>query len=210
MRRIADYGALLMAGLVPAIVFLAAAPVAEAHRKSIGPTGGISIESIPHGQMAVIARHRGAIFALADAQVKPDEKLWRLRNYAEIQFTACLWGLAPSALTDEESPFNECSHAYLAATMALLSHMASRDGARAETKALAAAVERDLLLDGTGALCQWSGEPYNTADVVWPELSAIPRHAPTALAAAGMMAALTGGAWGLMRLLRRIASRDGA
>jgi len=206
MRRIADYRALLMAGLVPAILFLAMLSPVEAHRKSVGATSGLSIESIPHGQMTVIARHRAAIFALADSWVKPDEKLRRLRNYAEIQFTACLWGLAPASLTDEESPFNDCSHAYLAATMALLSHMTSRDGAGAEAKSLAATVERDLLLDGTGALCQWSGEPYNTADVVWPELSAIPRHAPSGLAAAGLLAAVFGGMWGVARLLRRFSS----
>ena len=53
--------------------------------------------------------------------------MWRLEDYLSLQSFACLWGLVPGSVTDEASPFNECSHAYLAAARALLLHL--RDNA---------------------------------------------------------------------------------
>ncbi len=71
--------------------------------------------------MAVISGYRGAILDLAQRQTQTDPTFRRLYNHGNLQYTYCLWGLMPGSLMDEESPFNECSHAYLATTKALRS-----------------------------------------------------------------------------------------
>jgi hypothetical protein len=50
-----------------------------------------------------------------------------------------------------------------------------------------------LLLEGTLLLCAYSGDPYNTADVIYPNWSAVPGHRPTALAGGGMLAIVAAG-----------------
>src|SRR5690606_21128342 len=87
---------------------------AEAHRRS-NPVEikGIPIASLSHGQMTVIADHRSEIMKLAAQERQVDDTFVRLLNYGNIQYTYCLWGLVPGSLSDEESPFNECAHAYL-------------------------------------------------------------------------------------------------
>ena len=62
---------------------------------------------------------------LASRAVDTSEPFRRVLNYAEIQYSYCLWGRMPGSVTDEESPFNECAHAYLAATKAVLLAMAT-------------------------------------------------------------------------------------
>src|SRR5690242_10005921 len=95
---------------VVATAMLSIAP-ASAHRTSTGETTGISIPSLTHGQMAVIAQYRREILALADRQTaRSDDTFFRLRNYVDLQYLYCAWGLVPGSVTDETSPFNECSH----------------------------------------------------------------------------------------------------
>ena len=65
--------------------------------------------------MAVIRDNLPAIRALASARLGFDLTTWRLEDYLNLQSFACLWGIVPGSITDEESPFNECAHAYLAA-----------------------------------------------------------------------------------------------
>jgi hypothetical protein len=108
--------------LIAALLMLAASS-SDAHRISSrsGPApDGISIPSLTHGQMVVIRDNLPAIRSLARARVGFDLRTWRLEDYLNLQSFACLWGVAPGSITDEESPFNECAHAYLAAGRALL------------------------------------------------------------------------------------------
>lgn len=67
--------------------------------------------------------YRSGIIDLASRAVDTNEPFRRMLNYAEIQYSYCLWGRMPGSVTDEESPFNECAHAYLAATKAVLLSM---------------------------------------------------------------------------------------
>src|SRR6185369_1941067 len=146
---------------------------AAAHRATIGSGDGLPIPSLTHGQMAVIATNRGAILDLADRQVFQDETFYRLRNFIDLQYLHCFWGLVPGS-GDEESPFNECSHAYLSATQALLLHMREMKGDQSATRALIKKIEFEMLLNNASlVLCRYSDEPFNTADVIephWPEL----------------------------------------
>ena len=61
--------------------------------------------------MAVIRDNLPAIRALASARAGFDLTTWRLEDYLNLQSFACLWGIAPGSITDEDSPFNECAHA---------------------------------------------------------------------------------------------------
>lgn len=175
---------------------------AQAHRASTGRTDGIRIESLSHGQMAVIEQNRAAVLTLADRS-RSDETLRRLLNYTRLQYAFCLWGVMPGTLADETSPFNGCAHAYLAATRALLNHLRDRPDADAAARTLAEKVDHELLLEGTLELCVYSGEPYNTADLVLPEWTLVPAHAPTALALGGVLAVTTGGGLLAFRPRRR-------
>jgi hypothetical protein len=85
---------------------LAASP-SHAHRistRSGPPPEGVSIPSLTHGQMAVIRDNLPAIRALASARLGFDITTWRLEDYLNLQSFACLWGIAPGSITDEESP----------------------------------------------------------------------------------------------------------
>ncbi len=106
---------------------------ALAHNQAASPAAsgaGIAIPSIAHGQMTVFARNRAAILDLAAQQTPTDLTMRRLQSFVNLQFFACVWGLAPGGIDDEDSPFNECSHAYLAATRALLVHLQAMPGDR--------------------------------------------------------------------------------
>ncbi|HVZ02040.1 MAG TPA: hypothetical protein VHA35_21215 [Dongiaceae bacterium] len=176
----------LAAGLV-ACLCLAAAP-AEAHRTTTGPTTGISIPGLTHGQMAVIAEYRSQILALADRQpFDTDETFFRLRNYVELQYMYCLWGVVPGSVADESSPFNECSHAYLSGLQALLLHMRTMRGDQTEVVALIDRIELEMLAHNASMiLCQYSNEPFNTADHVSPHWRDVPFHAPSLLTFLGI------------------------
>jgi hypothetical protein len=177
----------LTTGLCLAAYLILAAAPAQAHRAGVGRIDGLAIESLSHGQMTVIARNRAAVFALAANTAQTDDSFRRLFNYAKIQRTVCLWGIVPGSVSDEQNPFNGCAHAYLAATRALLNHMRARPGADPAAIALADDVDHQLLVDGTLELCAYSGEPYNTADLIYPEWSAMSAHPPSVLAGGGLL-----------------------
>jgi hypothetical protein len=123
---------------------------------------------------------------------------WRLEDYLNLQAFACLWGLVPGSVADEESPFNECAHAYLAAGRALLVHLRESPGVdRKALDALTRKVEVDMLDNGASlTLCRYSDEPFNTNEIVLPQWSAIPAHPATATFAALLLAAIGAATWG--------------
>lgn len=166
---------------------------ALAHERSERPIVGIAIPSLEHGQMAVYVRHWDAILDLAASHpATRTEEFRRVLNFARIQKAWCLWGLAPRAIADEESPFNECSHAYLAAARMLLDAM--RRGAPYDSPAerLGQAVDRELVLAGAPVLCGLSGVRFDTASHVVPHWADIPGHPPSLISSAGAALFLLG------------------
>lgn len=192
------------------VLLVAAMPGrAIAHRSSVVAADGLPIPSLTHDQLAVVAEYRQAVLRVADRQSRRDETLIRLRNFVDIQRMACLWGMVPDSLTDEDSPFNECSHAYLSGTMALLLHLRDREGASGhgseEASQLLNRVALAMLAKETAPmLCAYSGAPFNTADVIAPHWIDVPFHPTSLLSLSGvavLLAAAVGGLWkGMARI----------
>jgi hypothetical protein len=182
---------------------------ASAHSSvPVGPTSGIAIPGLSHGQMAVIARYRHRITTLAERQVRTDETLRRLLNYANIQFTYCLWGLVPGSVRDEDSPFNECSHAYLAATNALLVHLQRMKQNPEEVDRLISDIDADMVRNRTSfVLCRYSGEAFNTASFITPKAADVFSYPPIMMGFGVMMAVAAGSALGFRRPTRKRSSR---
>ncbi|MDC9811798.1 MULTISPECIES: hypothetical protein [Rhizobium] len=177
---------------------------AFAHSRSGGGShAGLDIPEISHGEMAVISDYRSGIIDLASQAVDTNERFRRVLNYAEIQYSYCLWGRMPGSVTDEESPFNECAHAYLAATKAVLFSMREMPRESAAAGEIISAVDADMVRRGLALVtCRFSGEAFNTADVVKPHWSKVPLH-PASMASLTGLAALFGvGFYALRRLLR--------
>lgn len=177
---------------------LAVAP-AQAHSgSSAPPPPGIQIPSLTHGQMAVIARYRSDILALAQRQTVTDPAFRRLYNHGNLQFTYCLWGLMPGSLGDEQSPFNECSHAYLATAKALLTYMATMPSAERDAKALISDIDADMVRSGASwILCQFSGESFSTGGIIEPRWGDIFFHMPSLAMLIAAMAALVAAGWSI-------------
>ena len=204
----------LLGALGIAIAVLGTAP-GEAHRisaRSGPPPEGISIPGLTHGQMAVVSDNLSAIRALAGTRIGFDMTTWRLEDYLNIQSFACLWGVVPGSVADEESPFNECAHAYLAAARALLLQLREAPGADHDAvEALIRKIEAEMLINGASlTLCRYSDEPFNTNEVIWPHWREIPSHPPTAAFAFVTLAAIAGMAWSVWprRSGREIARAD--
>jgi hypothetical protein len=196
VRRVIAVMALLLSscGLVPS---------AMAHHAGGGSTAGMPIPSLAHGQMAVIAENRSAILDLADRQPFQDEVFLKLRNFISVQYFSCLGGMVPGSLDDETSPFNECSHAYLSATRALLLHMRSMRGDQSRVLALIDRIDLQMLAGGTALiLCRYSDEPFNTAQVIRPRWGDVPGHGGSLLAFLGVAAICLCGAGAGLRLMR--------
>lgn len=158
----------------------------------------VSIPSLTHGQMAVISNNLSAIRALASARARFDLTTWRLEDYLNLQSFACLWGLVPGSITDENSPFNECAHAYLAAGRTLLLQLAHEPEADHKAiDALISKIEVEMLADGASMnLCRYSDEPFNTNEVIWPHWGMTPFHPPTAMLMAAAFATIGVAVWG--------------
>ncbi|MBB3595614.1 hypothetical protein FHX08_006026 [Rhizobium sp. BK529] len=170
---------------------------------SQGSHAGLPVPEISHGEMAVIADYRGHIMDLAASAVDTNEPFRRVLNYAEIQYSYCLWGRVPGSVTDEESPFNECAHAYLAATKAVLLAMRDMPQEAAAAGEIASAVDVDMVRRGLSLVtCRFSGEGFNTGDVVRPRWSEIPLHPASMAWFTGFAALLALGFFGAKRLLR--------
>jgi hypothetical protein len=158
--------------------------------------------------MAVISDNLSAIRALANARIGFDMTTWRLEDYLNLQSFACLWGLVPGSIADEESPFNECAHAYLAAGRALLLHLSESPGSdRKAVDTLISKIEIEMLANNASlTMCRYSDEPFNTNDVIFPRLREIRFHLPTAAFTAAVLVAIGGAAWGARprRSMRRV------
>ena len=192
-------GRLAPTAWIVALVLLGLTGPGWAHRDAGGrpaAAGSIATPTLSHGQMEVIAANKAAILDLADRQVLTDPTLRRLEGFISLQQFACLWGLMPGSIRDEGSPFNECAHAYLAATRALLMHLGTMPGDRPAVRALLAKIETEMLVSGTAlVLCRYSDEGFNTADVISPHWADVPRHPPSWAALGGVLFAVSGGAW---------------
>lgn len=178
-----------------AFFLLVASAQAGAHRISTGgPTSGIPIPSLTHGQMAVIADYRGKILDLAALQQRTDLTFRRLLNYGNIQYSFCLWGLVPGSVRDENSPFNECSHAYLSAAQALLVYMQGMGDQKAAVEALISDIDEDMVRNQASFVtCRFSGEDFNTADVISPAWGEVPFHPPSLITFAMLALMLAAG-----------------
>ncbi|MCY1227592.1 hypothetical protein D9M68_260760 [compost metagenome] len=179
------------AGIITAIALLALGLVSlpsrvDAHTmadngQDKGTPNGIAIAPIAHSDMEVLAAYRPEIIALAERQTQTDERFRRLLNFSKIQYTYCLWGIVPGALSDEESDFNACSHAYLASAWALLQHMQEMPSARKEAVPLRHSVDAALAAVPAVSLCASSDEIFHTDRIIVP---------PGAYAAAGGLSGL--------------------
>ena len=185
--------------IIAALLVLGTMP-SQAHRIAVRggpPPDGIPIPSLTHGQMAVISDNLSAIRALASARIGFDMTTWRLEDYLNLQSFACLWGLVPGSIRDEESPFNECAHAYLAAGRALLLQLREAPGNdRKAVDALISKIEMEMLANSASlTLCRFSDEPFNTKEIIFPRWSEVPLHTPTAATAALVVVVIGGAAW---------------
>ncbi|WP_267555580.1 hypothetical protein [Rhizobium rhizogenes] len=175
----------------------------SAHGGSSGSQAGIPIPSLTHGEMAVIAPYYGRIIAIAEDVSDTDETFRRLLNFAQIQRAYCLWGMMPGSVSDEESPFNECSHAYLAAAKAMLLKMRTMKGDAVSVADLASEIDTALVRNNLSlVLCQFSSENFNTADLIRPKPADIVRHAQSLLAILSVLLAIGAGLWLTARALR--------
>lgn len=165
---------------------------ASAHRTG-GPrdVSGIAITAISHGEMAIIGRHRAEIFALAGQASTTDHDFLTILRYARLQYADCLWGLVPASISDEASPFNECSHAYLAATKEVLFRMRAMPDVAAAAGEIVSRISYEAALEGAVFIgCAYSGEGFNTADLVRPQWHDVMLHMPTVLSLGGAFAFL--------------------
>jgi hypothetical protein len=210
-----SFGRCLIFCLWTALAAMVAAPPspAWAHREATGreaPAESISIPTLSHGQMAVIADNRAAILDLAAQQMPTDPTMRRLEAFINLQFFDCFWGLVPGSVEDESSPFNECSHAYLAATRALLLHLQEMPGDRTKAHALVARIENEMLDNNASlVLCRYSDEPFNTAERIPPHWGEILFHLPTLITFSGLALLIAGlAAAGWARMFRSSAARQ--
>lgn len=190
--------ATLLPGAVPvAWIGLGAAP-ARAHSR-VGPaavSAGLAIANLTHGEMAVMARYAPAVRALAGGRARTDPTFRRLANFAALQRAYCLWGLMPGSLADEDSPFNACLHAYLAAVRALLVHMQDMPDQAGRARALADEIALAMAAgDAASDLCRNSADAFTTAQVIVPEWRGILGHPPTVLVFTGLAIMAGTGAW---------------
>ncbi len=177
--------------LLCASALLPATAARAHHLRPPGPDAtGIAIPGLTHGQLAAVALNKPAILDLAARQPRPDATTRRLAEFVDMQSFACLWSLVPGSLSDEHSPFNECTHAALAGTLALYRHVRATAPADPEALALDARLQRDLLENSAAlVLCRFGDEPFNTAELIQPSWSDIAASPPAALTLAGLLLA---------------------
>lgn len=207
-------GRLIKLRLTLVVLAVLAAPLSPACAHHLGgahagPAKGLAIPNLTHGQMVAIAANGSAILKLAAEQSPTDPTLRRLQGYVSLQTFACLWGLVPGGVEDESSPFNECSHAYLAGTKALLMHLLALPGDRAPVRALADTIELEMLRNNASlVLCRYSDETFDTADIIGPHWSEIPFHPKSALSLAGVAGAALSCLWLAVRPRRQTAGQE--
>ncbi|QFY62453.1 hypothetical protein FZ934_12665 [Rhizobium grahamii] len=189
------------------LVLVTAGGTAAHQRTADGPHTGIAVPEISHGEMIMIAEYRSRIIDLAARAVDTNEPFRRVLNFAEIQYAYCLWGRVLGSVTDEASPFNECAHAYLAATKAVLLMMRTMKGEAETAEAIVSEVDAGMVQRGLALItCEFSGEAFNTADIIRPRWSAVPTHLAsltTLVGLAGISGLLV---VGVLAMLRRAAT----
>jgi hypothetical protein len=184
---------------------LAPAPAFAHHALSDGPIVGLAIPAIAHGEMSVVARYRKQVLDLAARQAVTDPIFRKLSGFVSLQYFACFWGLVPGSLSDENSPFNECSHAYLAGILSLLDHMAGMPGNQLPARELEARLNAEIASDPDhGTLCSNSSETFDSAVVIGPDWQLAPAHWPTVLTFVGALSAFGLLIIGGRRLLRLV------
>jgi hypothetical protein len=191
-------------GFIAVALIAAAATPAWAHhpRPAEETLIGVAIPAIGHGEMLVVARYRSDILDLAARQAPTDATLRRLMGFVSLQHFACLWGLVPGSLTDEASPFNECSHADVAGTRAVLAHLATMPGNQSGATALEARIAADIAADPAFAgLCSNSSATFDSGVIIGPEWWLAASHAPTVLTCLSLLAFAAAVAWLLSRCL---------
>lgn len=148
---------------------------AAAHRsQGAVNTSGLPIANLTHDQLMVVARHKNAILGLAARQIHPDLETRTLLNFVNMQFSYCLWGFVPGSLTDEDNPFNGCSHAYLAGSKALLEQLQRSSDEPELANELASRIQSDMVREhAVGVICSNGVAPLNTSEIVLPEWSGI-------------------------------------
>jgi hypothetical protein len=194
--------------LATSIVLLPfAAADAAAHPRTAGAQHtGIAVPEISHGEMIMMSEYRDRIIDLASTATDTNERFRRVLNYAQIQYAYCFWGKMPGGVTDEASPFNECSHAYLAATKAALLQMREMPREAAAAGEIVSSIDAGMVLRGLALItCEFSGEAFNTADVVRPRWSDVPTHAASMASLTALGALLGFGLVGLRWVIRRAA-----
>lgn len=197
-----------MMGLVRSILLfgmvLTSAVTVEAHgAPSGGSHAGLPIPSISHGEMAILSAYSSQIVSLAQLAGDTNEPFRRVLNYSQIEFAACMWGMMPGSVTDEASPFNECSYAYLAAVKLVLFDMRSMRDEADRANALISEIDREMVLNEMALIaCQFNNETFNTADYVFPSWSEVPFHGPSALASLSALMVIFAETWGGARVLR--------
>ena len=189
---------LLSAAFITAAFLCVVAGSASAHSRSDGGShAGLNIPEISHGEMAVMSDYRSGIIDLASRAVDTNEPFRRVLNYAEIQYSYC------GSVTDEQSPFNECAHAYLAAAKAVLLSMREMPRERAAADEIISAVDADMVRRGLALItCRFSGEAFNTADIIKPRWSGIPFHAASMASMTGLASLFGLGVFALRRFSR--------
>lgn len=193
--------------------YFALLPVtAAAHHRGVAheaPADAVMIPNLAHGQMSVMTKYRTTILDLAGRLPRTDQVSRRLVSFVNLQFSSCMWGIMPGSASDESSPFNECTHAYLAATKALLRHMQEMQDKPPEVTALADRIQQDMAASGTSlVMCRYSDEPFNTSERISPHWSEIWGHPPSLLALLGALLIGLAGVWAFLTWTRPPAVRS--
>ncbi|MDR4306597.1 hypothetical protein IHQ68_08200 [Chelatococcus sambhunathii] len=171
--------------------------------------GGLPIAPISHGEMAIINQHLDEIVALAKVQTATEGPVRRLTNHFGVQFAYCGWGLAPGAVSREDSPFNPCAHAYLAAAKELLLAMADAPESRRRASAILERIDaRRAASPEAGVICSSSGNMFNTAAIVRPKIADVVRDPATASAGVGLFLLFAGAAAVAAAVRRRVVDQD--
>jgi len=174
---------------------------ALAHRdRAPQDTSGLSIPFVTHGEMAILSAYRARILALGSLGSYDDLDLYRLMAIIKGQLARCLWNLVPGTLWDEASPFNECAHADLAGTKAVL--LRARDVPRlnARATALISDIEHQMILSGATLIgCAYSSSSFDTTEIVGPHWRSVPEHWPTFVSLSSLTVAL--GGFGMARTI---------
>ena len=193
--------------LIAVLSILVITPAGAHHQgSSDGPIRGVAIPAISHGEMPVIAKYRSQILELAARQPVTDSTLRRLTGFVSLQFFTCFWGLVPGSLSDEQSPFNECSHAYLAGVRALLVHMTAMSGNQSAAREIEARMNAEIAANpDRNVVCSNSSQIFDSADVIGPDWQLAPMHVPTVLTFSAFVVLVAAGlvAAGRRRLFRK-------